>query len=313
MATFSDDGDGYGVQGSSTKGAGVRGISATNFGVHGVHPEPSGITAPTGAGVAGEASKGAGLLGTSTSHHGVHGINGARSGVTAPAAAGVIGESRTGDGVFGSSLRRIGVEGASTHGTGVFGWSQDGEGLHGETHSKKVAAVAAINANPSSTSAALYAEHKGPGPAALVRGNLEVTGDVILQGADYAEELTVSSADVAPGMVVVLEDDGRIRPCTQEYDARVAGIVSGAGGVRPALVLDRHDDGAPVALMGKLWVWADASTEPIRCGDMLTTSATPGHARRVVDRDRAFGAVVGKALTDLASDRGLIRALVSPS
>lgn len=313
MTTFKDEGDGYAVLGESAHGAGVRGRSEFNFGVHGIHNGPSGIAAPTGAAVAGEAAKGAGVLGTSKTHYGVHGVNGARSGVKIPSAAGVAGESADGDGVFGSSAKRMGVEGASTDGVGVWGWSEKGEGVHAETRSSSVAALSAINANESSTSAAVYAKHKGKGPAGLFDGDVVVTGDVILQGADYAEALTVASPEVTAGMVVVLDDMGRIRPCVSEYDPRVAGIVSGAGGVRPALVLDRHDGGAPVALMGKLWVLVDASVAPIRCGDLLTTSSTPGHARRVTKRRRAFGAIVGKALTELPTGRGMVRVLVSAS
>jgi hypothetical protein len=42
----------------------------------------------------------------------------------------------------------------------------------------------------------------------------------------------------------------------------------------------------------------------------LTTSSTPGHAMAAVDRDAAFGAVIGKALTPLGSSTGLVLVLV---
>jgi hypothetical protein len=77
------------------------------------------------------------------------------------------------------------------------------------------------------------------------------------------------------------------------------------------VVLDRHDGGVTVALAGKVWCLADADEAPIAPGDLLTTSSTPGHARRVTEPDRAFGAVVGKALTRLHGGRGLVRVLVS--
>ncbi|MFI7135998.1 hypothetical protein ACIBQ1_60865 [Nonomuraea sp. NPDC050153] len=63
--------------------------------------------------------------------------------------------------------------------------------------------------------------------------------------------------------------------------------------------------------MGKVWCRADASSQPIRVGNLLTTSATPGHAMAAVDRDSAYGAVLGKALTPLASGTGLVLVLVS--
>ena len=55
----------------------------------------------------------------------------------------------------------------------------------------------------------------------------------------------------------------------------------------------------------------DAGTGRIRPGDLLTTSTTPGHARRVDDRQQAFGALISKALTSLTTGRGIVRTLVT--
>jgi hypothetical protein len=97
------------------------------------------------------------------------------------------------------------------------------------------------------------------------------------------------------------------------YDHRVAGIVSGAGNYRPGIVLDRQpaDGRSPLALSGKVWCLVDADDEGIGLGDLLTTSATPGHAMRATDRARAFGAVIGKALGTLPSGRGIIPVFVA--
>lgn len=89
-------------------------------------------------------------------------------------------------------------------------------------------------------------------------------------------------------------------------------MISGAGGVRPALVLDRHDGGAPVALLGKVWTMADARADAIRPGDLLTTAQLRGHARRMTDSSRVFGALIGRALTGLAAGQGMVRVLISP-
>jgi hypothetical protein len=147
-----------------------------------------------------------------------------------------------------------------------------------------------------------------------VTGNIEVGSDVILMpgGADYAEALTTTDPLVEAGLVVVLGQDGEVHPCDRDYDTAVVGIVSGAGGVNPAMVLDRHEDSAHVAMMGKVWCQADADAAPIRPGDLLTTSAIRGHCRKVTEPARAFGSVIGKALTPLSGGRGLIRVLVSP-
>jgi hypothetical protein len=139
------------------------------------------------------------------------------------------------------------------------------------------------------------------------------TGDVLLHNADCAEEFDVAES-VAPGTVMVLTDDGSLAMSGSAYDSRVAGIVSGAGTYKPALLLDRRDTGRlrlPIALMGKVFCLVDAEKTPVRVGDLLTTADRPGHAMRITDRERAPGAVIGKALAPLASGVGLVPVLVS--
>ena len=63
--------------------------------------------------------------------------------------------------------------------------------------------------------------------------------------------------------------------------------------------------------MGKVYCQVDASYAAVAAGDLLTTSPTAGFAMRASDRQRAFGAVVGKALKPLASGRGLVPILVT--
>jgi hypothetical protein len=60
-----------------------------------------------------------------------------------------------------------------------------------------------------------------------------------------------------------------------------------------------------------VYVWADASAGPIRPGDLLTTSDTPGYVMKVSDYARAQGAIIGKAMSSLESGQGLILVLVS--
>ena len=150
------------------------------------------------------------------------------------------------------------------------------------------------------------------------KGDLTVAGDVYLTGGDVAEMFAPAGPveAITPGAVVVLDDLGRIDGCRSPYDPRVAGVVSGAGDRNPALILDRQVIGAqtpapqPVAVMGKVWCAADAESAPIRVGDLLTTSATFGHAMRATDRVAAFGCVIGKALTPLPAGRGRVLVLV---
>jgi len=265
----------------------------------------SNTTPQAGVGVHAK-SAAAGVLGESTTWHGVAGITQSTTG-----GAGVFGAGDAGGpGVIGTSKAWIGVFG-ETFGTqnGPAGvWAdghEGGSGVKGHTSCPGAFGVAGF-----------HLTNQGPGifgqgsPAGLFKGDVEVTGDLILTGADYAEAMSTTDPEVGMGNVVVLGDDGEVHPCDRDYDTAVAGIVSGAGGVKAAIVLDRHEDSAHVAMMGKVWCLADADAAPIRPGDLLTTSSTIGHCRRVTEPGRAFGAVIGKALTPLASGRGLVRVLV---
>lgn len=142
-------------------------------------------------------------------------------------------------------------------------------------------------------------------------------GDIEFLNADVAEEFEIRPdclADVLPGAVVVVDESGKLRPCDEAYDGRVVGIVAGAGQYRPGIVLDRKGgrNRLPVAMIGKVYCWVEADSEPVRAGDMLTTSATKGHAKRASDRLQAFGSVIGKALQTLTHGRALIPVLVKP-
>jgi len=120
-----------------------------------------------------------------------------------------------------------------------------------------------------------------------------------------------------PGMVVSIdpENPGKLAVSSESYDRRVAGIISGAGGVNPGMLMGQSDadaDGAhPVALTGRVYCLCDASNGAIEPGDMLTTSDVPGHAMKVMDFDKAQGAIIGKAMTSLSDGQGLVLVLVS--
>jgi hypothetical protein len=136
--------------------------------------------------------------------------------------------------------------------------------------------------------------------------------------ADDSQSAMGNSPCVWPGMVMVIdsENPGHLKLATQAYDRKVAGITSGANGLKPGMVMkaagDKNADGKyPVALTGRVWCWCDAKYGPIEPGDRLTTSATPGHAMKVTDRDRAGGAVLGKAMTAIRRGTGLVLVLVT--
>jgi hypothetical protein len=147
-----------------------------------------------------------------------------------------------------------------------------------------------------------------------VNGDVIVTGDISLQNADLAEQFEVIDPMAAePGVVMVLDDEGSLAMSERAYDRRVAGVVSGAGFYRPGIVLDSHDRPSQIAiaLVGKVFCRVDTETAAIAVGDLLTTSDTPGHAMKALDRDLAFGATLGKALKPLSTGKGMIPILVA--
>jgi len=143
---------------------------------------------------------------------------------------------------------------------------------------------------------------------------LEITG-----GSDLSEQFEIKTKEqkVEPGMVVCIDPAscGNLVVSQKAYDRTVAGIVSGAGGVKPGMLMGQQgtmaDGEHPVALTGRAYCRADASNGPITPGDLLTTSDVAGHAMKVTDYERAQGAILGKAMSSLEEGRGLVLVLVS--
>lgn len=286
-------GAGPGVFGQSDA-TGVWGQSKTWMGVYGKTESTTG-----GAGVMGE-GVGPGVIGVSRTWHGVYGETNSTTG-----GAGVWGEHKSSG---------IGVVGKSNSGVGVWGVSETNEGVHAQTNSPNTAAVAAYQVNPQGTGAGVYAESRGLGPAGFFKGNVVVTGDLFLPGADCAEQFDISpGATGEAGTVMVIEDDATLAPCARAYDKKAAGVISGAGEFKPGIILDQQQSEGPrlpIALIGKVYCKVDADISPIEVGDMLTTSPTPGHAMKAEDPLKSFGAVIGKALGSLSTGTGLLPILV---
>lgn len=142
------------------------------------------------------------------------------------------------------------------------------------------------------------------------------TGDIILANADCAEEFDTSSksTEIEPGTVMAIDNDGKLHVSSKEYDKRVAGVISGAGDCKPGIVLDKKKSNqtrVPLAMVGKVYCKVDANYSQIKVGDMLTTSSTRGHAMKATNRSKAFGAVIGKALSAIKSGKGLIPILIA--
>ena len=299
--------------------AGVRGQNTSN-----------------GAGVLGESNAGRGVYGRSLNNYGVSGDSTTFPGVrgTSVSGRGVEGWSTKDDGVFGISTEAIGVHGVtegargravvgeSKDGVGVHGMSQTNEGMHAETSGSGAAAMVVIHHSEDSGNAAIFASKKGDrGHAGFFQGNVHVTRDLSVEGeiwanaGDCAEDFDIADLSLCePGTVMVIGPEGALHPSESAYDRRVVGVVSGAGSFRPAIVLDKQPGAAdrrPIALMGKVFCKVDATSAPVRVGDLLVASDVPGHAMKATDTVAAFGAVIGKALRSLEGGRGLVPILVA--
>ena len=268
--------NGWGVFGESTGGWGVYGNSSSGAGVVGISSVWAGVYGETSTwfGVWGKATgdNGKGVYGESFNSYGVWGVS--------PNGAGVVGESQNWVGVYGQSTANAGVWGKSTNGYGVYGESVNGF-------------------------------------AGFFAGKVGVSVLQINGGSDLAEPFEINEPiEIEPGSVMIIdsENPGKLKLCHEAYDKKVAGIVSGAGGVKPGITLQQDgvlQGNILVAIGGKVYCKAEALSGPIKAGDLLTTSYIPGYAMKVTDKELSQGTVIGKAMTELESGKGLVLVLVN--
>ncbi len=293
-------GDTLGVLGQSVgdAGAGVKGL-ATGAGADGVYGENS-----SGDGVYGKSA------GTAGGPAGVHGYN-----------------SSNGRGVFGESSSGIGVYAKG----------------HGGTHS--YAALAAYNDNSvngmaaylinASSYATAHLENMLTGEVLYLRSNggtflraidgtssdnvrfrLESNGEAFADGswhadgADFAEMMPAQSG-LEPGDVLAIGDDGTLVRATEPYQISVAGVYSSkpgfVGGDAPG---HSREKDIPLAITGIVPVKVTAENGPILPGQLLVASSVPGRAMKA-GPNPPQGSVIGKALSKLQGQQGIVRMLAT--
>ena len=164
-------------------------------------------------------------------------------------------------------------------------------------------------------SANIILDGQSAGEGRIICDVLQING-----GADLSEKFDITSVHqpIQPGMIVSINPDqpGDLLVSQKAYDRTVAGVISGAGGVKPGMLMGqtgtKADGKHPVALTGRVYCYVDADAGgAIEPGDMITTSSTPGHGMKVKDHAKASGAVIGKAMSKLSSGKGLVLVLVS--
>ena len=151
------------------------------------------------------------------------------------------------------------------------------------------------------------------GKGRVITDELEITG-----GADLSEQFDViGSQQIVPGMIVSIdpENAGKLKICQQAYDKKVAGVISGANGIRPGMLMGQKgslaDGDLPVALAGRVYTLATNEGGQIEPGDLLTSSSTPGYAMKVNNKFDAHGTIIGKAMTTLDAARGHVLVLIN--
>jgi len=154
-----------------------------------------------------------------------------------------------------------------------------------------------------------------------VAGNANVTGDLVVGGnlaAKYQDvaEWVDSSQTLEPGTVVVLDSgkSNQVVASTQNYDSRVAGVIS----LRPGLTLGERGEGRVlVATTGRVRVKVTTSNGPINIGDLLVTSDKEGVAMKSLPIEiggvqiHRPGTLIGKALEPLVKGGSEILVLLS--
>jgi len=150
------------------------------------------------------------------------------------------------------------------------------------------------------------------------RGRVFADGGFQPSGADFAESMAVTGdiSKYAPGDLLVIDPAAsrQLALAQQPYSTLVAGIYSTKPGILGStrrVGEAAEKDELPLAVVGIVPCKVSAQNGPIHVGDLLVTSATPGHAMKGTDRSRMLGAVVGKALEPLPQGTGVIQVLVT--
>jgi hypothetical protein len=121
----------------------------------------------------------------------------------------------------------------------------------------------------------------------------ELTLMNVNDAGDLAEIYPTNDASIEAGDVVSLDPNGNIsvQKSTKAYDKSAIGVVA----TKPAMVIGSRDgegvDGKPIALSGRVPVKVKG---PIKKGDIITSSSTPGVAMKATKA----GPMLGIAMTD---------------
>ena len=164
----------------------------------------------------------------------------------------------------------------------------------------------------SSSSIQINSNFGGTGNSRIVTDVLQIAG-----GSDLCEGFDISGEEkISPGMLVSIDPHGKgtLQITNEKYDKKFAGIVSGANGINPGMIMNQEASIASgnqsIALAGRVYVYASTEGGTIQPGDLLTSSSTPGYAMKSNHAKKSQGAIIGKAMTTI-DENGFVLVLVN--
>ncbi len=137
-----------------------------------------------------------------------------------------------------------------------------------------------------------FAENTGGAGTSITVKEGSVMNAYRVTGADLAEFYSSNDTSLVPGDVVSLDPslDAGVKKSTSAYDASVMGVIS----TKPGVVMgssSKDSGGIPVllALSGRVPVKVNQENGPIKAGDLLTPSSTPGVAMKATKPGPTIG------------------------
>lgn len=131
---------------------------------------------------------------------------------------------------------------------------------------------------------------------------------------DTHDGVILYAGEIDGGDLIVINADGEYERSSKPYDSALAGVESGERGRFRLKTgsLERVEGQRQVGIVGHIQTNVSIENGPIRPGDSLTTSSTPGHAMKATKP----GTIVGKALESFSGhstgQTGMIEVLVNP-
>jgi hypothetical protein len=199
--------------------------------------------------------------------------------------------------------------------TGGYGYWYQGDGQLGVSVDGDYGGAGYISVYGTNGTAKITLNGNSSGDGRITCDVLQING-----GADLSEQFDINAGtdEIKPGMIVSIDtkNPGELVLSTKAFDRTVAGVVSGAGGVKSGMLMGQTGTKAagkhPVALTGRVYCYVDADAGgSVAPGDLITPSSSPGHGMKVTDHVQAQGAIIGKAMSSLTSGKGLVLVLVS--